>query len=92
MGGLLVTDTLYSIIQLTGGYHTGSPIDLGWMTWYACWGAAALHPTMTTLAEPAPRGRSASAAGGWACWPRRRCWPRPSSWSSWCGAGTPRAW
>jgi hypothetical protein len=54
VGALLVTDTLYSIIQLTGGYHTGSPIDLGWMTWYACWGAAALHPTMTTLAEPAP--------------------------------------
>jgi signal transduction histidine kinase len=54
VGALLVTDTLYSIIQLTGGYHTGSPIDLGWMTWYACWGAAALHPTMDALAEPAP--------------------------------------
>jgi signal transduction histidine kinase len=52
--GLLVTDTLYSWIQLTGGYHTGSPIDLGWMTWYACWGATALHPTMSALAEPAP--------------------------------------
>jgi signal transduction histidine kinase len=54
VGALLITDTLYSIIQLTGGYHTGSPIDLGWMTWYACWGAAALHPTMQVLAEPAP--------------------------------------
>jgi signal transduction histidine kinase len=54
VGGLLITDTLYSIIQLTGGYHTGSPIDLGWMTWYACWGAAALHPTMRDLADPAP--------------------------------------
>jgi signal transduction histidine kinase len=54
VGALLVTDTLYSVIQLTGGYHTGSPIDLGWMTWYACWGAAALHPTMKALAEPAP--------------------------------------
>jgi signal transduction histidine kinase len=54
VGALLVTDTLYSVIQLTGGYHTGNPIDLGWMTWYACWGAAALHPTMNALAEPAP--------------------------------------
>jgi signal transduction histidine kinase len=54
VGGLLVTDTLYSIIQLGGGYHTGSPIDVGWMTWYACWGAAALHPTMRALADPAP--------------------------------------
>ena len=54
VGALLVTDTLYSIIQLAGGYHTGSPIDVGWMTWYVCWGAAALHPTMGALAEPAP--------------------------------------
>jgi signal transduction histidine kinase len=55
VGALLVTDTLYSVIQLSGGYHTGSPIDTGWMAWYACWGAAALHPTMRTLAEPAPQ-------------------------------------
>jgi signal transduction histidine kinase len=55
VGALLVTDTLYSVIQLSGGYHTGSPIDTGWMAWYACWGAVALHPTMRTLAEPAPR-------------------------------------
>jgi signal transduction histidine kinase len=54
VGALLVTDTLYSVIQLAGGYHTGSPIDVGWMTWYACWGGAALHPTMRTLADPAP--------------------------------------
>jgi signal transduction histidine kinase len=54
VGALLVTDTLYSVIQLAGGYHTGSPIDVGWMTWYACWAGAALHPTMRTLADPAP--------------------------------------
>jgi signal transduction histidine kinase len=54
VGALLVTDSLYTIIQLGGGYHTGSPIDVGWMTWYACWGAAALHPTMRALADPAP--------------------------------------
>jgi signal transduction histidine kinase len=54
VGALLVTDTLYSIVQLAGGYHTGSPIDVGWMAWYACWGAAALHPTMRALADPAP--------------------------------------
>jgi hypothetical protein len=55
VGALLVTDTLYSVVQPSGGYHTGSPIDTGWMAWYACWGAVALHPTMRTLAEPAPR-------------------------------------
>lgn len=93
VGALLVTDTLYSIIQLAGGYHTGSPIDVGWMTWYVCWGAAALHPTMRDLAEPAPprearltRWRLGLLAGG------RRCWPRPSRWCSWPAASTPRAW
>ena len=65
VGGLPVTDTLYSWIQLTGGYHAGSPIDLGWMTWYACWGAAALHPTMGALAEPAPPARSPPWGGSW---------------------------
>ncbi|HEX6678258.1 MAG TPA: sensor histidine kinase [Actinomycetes bacterium] len=54
VAALLVTDSLYTAIQLGGGYHTGSPIDVGWMAWYACWGAAALHPTMRTLADPAP--------------------------------------
>jgi two-component system, cell cycle response regulator len=59
VGGLLVTETLYSIIQLTGGYHTGSPIDTGWMTWYACWGAAPCTPPCATWPTRRPGGKSA---------------------------------
>jgi signal transduction histidine kinase len=54
VASLLVTDSLYTWIQLSGGYHTGSPIDVGWMAWYACWGAAALHPSMAELSEGVP--------------------------------------
>jgi signal transduction histidine kinase len=67
---LLLTDACYSYIQLSSGYHTGSPIDVGWMLWYAGWGAAALHPSMAVLGERATdrevqltRGRFALLAG-----------------------------
>jgi len=92
VGALLVTDTLYSIIQLSGGYHTGSPIDLGWMTWYACWGAAALHPTMRDLAEPAPPREARLGPWRLGLLAGRRCSPRRSRWCSCCAAGTPRGW
>ena len=53
---LLCTDAVYSVVQLSpGGYHTGSVIDVGWMAWYACWGAAALHPSMPRLSEAVTR-------------------------------------
>ncbi len=51
---LVVVDACYAWLNLTSGYHTGSPIDVGWMAFYALWGAAALHPSMTQLATPAP--------------------------------------
>jgi signal transduction histidine kinase len=48
---LLVSDVLYGLLQLAGEWHLGSPVDLGWIMFYACWGAAALHPSMRTLSE-----------------------------------------
>jgi signal transduction histidine kinase len=70
VASLLVTDACYSYIQLSAGYHTGSPIDVGWMLWYAGWGAAALHPSMASLGERAgsrdlqlTRGRFTLLAG-----------------------------
>jgi signal transduction histidine kinase len=70
ISSLFCVDSLYTWIQLSGGYHTGSPIDVGWMAWYACWGATALHPSMTELSEPGPdrevrlgRGRVGLLAG-----------------------------
>jgi diguanylate cyclase (GGDEF)-like protein/PAS domain S-box-containing protein len=49
---LLVTDTLYGLIQLHGTWNDGVPVDLGWIIFYACWGAAALDPSMRSLSEP----------------------------------------
>jgi signal transduction histidine kinase len=40
----LVADTAYSIALLGPGYEGGSWIDLGWLLFYALWGAAALSP------------------------------------------------
>ena len=51
--GLLASDVLYGLIQLNGAWETGGPVDLGWIVFYAAWGAAALHPDMTRLAESA---------------------------------------
>jgi diguanylate cyclase (GGDEF)-like protein/PAS domain S-box-containing protein len=49
---LLLTDFVYGIIQLEQRWNMGSPIDIGWIVFYATWGAAALHPSMTELTEP----------------------------------------
>ncbi|MGH9177354.1 MAG: EAL domain-containing protein [Acidimicrobiales bacterium] len=51
---LLGADLAYAVIQLTGSFNLGSPFDAGWMGFYLFWGAAALHPSMRTLSEPAP--------------------------------------
>jgi diguanylate cyclase (GGDEF)-like protein/PAS domain S-box-containing protein len=52
--GTLVSDSLYGLANLHPGWnwHDGNPVDLGWMVFYACWGAAALHPSMRALSEP----------------------------------------
>jgi PAS domain S-box-containing protein len=48
---LMLTDTAYAALALAGSYETGSAVDLGWMLSYAFFGAAALHPSMTTPVE-----------------------------------------
>jgi diguanylate cyclase (GGDEF)-like protein/PAS domain S-box-containing protein len=50
--GVLTSDVAYGLIQLHGGFHNGTVVDLGWAVFYAGWGAAALHPTMTELTKP----------------------------------------
>jgi two-component system sensor histidine kinase/response regulator len=45
---LMIADTVYAAMALTGGYETGNPADLGWMLSYVFFGAAALHPSMTS--------------------------------------------
>jgi diguanylate cyclase (GGDEF)-like protein/PAS domain S-box-containing protein len=52
---LLATDAAYGLIQLSGViYQNGGPLEAGWLSFYVLWGAAALHPSMRTLADPAP--------------------------------------
>jgi diguanylate cyclase (GGDEF)-like protein/PAS domain S-box-containing protein len=50
---LLITDVLYSASQLDQHARgIGGPVDVGWIVFYAMWGAAALHPSMYDLTEP----------------------------------------
>jgi signal transduction histidine kinase len=51
--GMLASDTMYALAPLTGAYGNPDPRDLGWLLWFACLGAAALHPSMRTLHERA---------------------------------------
>jgi diguanylate cyclase (GGDEF)-like protein/PAS domain S-box-containing protein len=54
--GILVSDSLYGLANLhpADNWSDGNVVDLGWILFYACWGAAALHPSMRALSEPAP--------------------------------------
>jgi diguanylate cyclase (GGDEF)-like protein/PAS domain S-box-containing protein len=54
--GTLISDSLYGLANLhaSANWHDGNLIDLGWIVFYSCWGAAALHPSMRALSEPKP--------------------------------------
>jgi len=47
--GVLGADCAYGWIQLHGSWQVGGPTDLGWVLFYVCWGAAALHPAIREL-------------------------------------------
>jgi PAS domain S-box-containing protein len=51
---LILTDVAYGAIELDGSYSMGSSLDVGWMSTYLLWGAAALHPSMRELSTRAP--------------------------------------
>jgi len=52
---LLATDAAYGLVQLSGViYQNGGPLEAGWLSFYLLWGAAALHPSMRSVSEPAP--------------------------------------
>ena len=56
LGCVLVTDTIYTTLQLYGTYSSGDALDAGWLVSYLLLGAAALHPSMTTLSQPGTEG------------------------------------
>ena len=47
-------DATYSIALLRGSYYLGHPLTIGWLLSSGCLAAAALHPSMRSLAEPTP--------------------------------------
>jgi diguanylate cyclase len=47
----LVGDAIYSFQQLNGTYYTGNLVDITWLAFYFLIGAAALHPSMASVAE-----------------------------------------
>src|SRR4051812_11326119 len=50
---LLVTDFAYGVVTLNGAYDGQVALDVGWISFYLLWGAAALHPSMRGLERPA---------------------------------------
>jgi diguanylate cyclase (GGDEF)-like protein/PAS domain S-box-containing protein len=51
---LLVTDFAYGVFTLNGTFDFQVVLDVGWISFYLLWGAAALHPSMREMSEPAP--------------------------------------
>jgi diguanylate cyclase (GGDEF)-like protein/PAS domain S-box-containing protein len=51
---LLLTDFAYGVVTLHNAYHHQVILDVGWIGFYLFWGAAALHPSMRELDQPAP--------------------------------------
>ncbi|HEY7630580.1 MAG TPA: EAL domain-containing protein, partial [Thermoleophilaceae bacterium] len=51
---LLITDFVYGLLLLHGTYTHQLWLDIGWIAFYLLWGAAALHPSMRSLAESDP--------------------------------------
>jgi diguanylate cyclase (GGDEF)-like protein/PAS domain S-box-containing protein len=50
---LLATDSVYTKMLLINTYNHQVFLDVGWIYYYLLWGAAALHPSMRTLEQPA---------------------------------------
>jgi diguanylate cyclase (GGDEF)-like protein/PAS domain S-box-containing protein len=55
---LLVTDCAYNYALLKNAYDHQLVYDVGWIAYLVLWGAAALHPSMRTLEEPAVESRN----------------------------------
>jgi diguanylate cyclase (GGDEF)-like protein/PAS domain S-box-containing protein len=55
---LLAVDSGYTLALLTDAYNHQLSYDVGWIAFYLLWGAAALHPSMRTLEEPALDSRT----------------------------------
>ena len=68
---LLAVDSAYTYALLTDAYDHQLSYDVGWIAYYLLWGAAALHPSMRTLEEPALESRTRLTPLRLACSPAR---------------------
>ena len=61
---LLATDFAYGLVTLAGAYDGQVWLDVGWISFYLLWGAAALHPSMARARarRPGPRRAPDAAA------------------------------
>ena len=64
LAALLTADSFYTVTLLNNTYHTGSPVDAGWLVSYLLWGAAALHPSMSELANPVKQSEDLTISRG----------------------------
>ncbi|HEX5224105.1 MAG TPA: EAL domain-containing protein [Solirubrobacteraceae bacterium] len=51
---LLISDGVYGVRMLEGGYSIAGVMASGWAVFFALLGTAALHPSMRLLSEPVP--------------------------------------
>ena len=54
----MATDSAYNFALLKDTYNHQLIYDAGWIFYYLLWGAAALHPSMRSLEEPAADSRT----------------------------------
>ena len=59
---LLATDFLYGLMLMQGTYDHQVWLDAGWIGFYLLWGAAALHPTMAEIDQPAVQSEGGAHA------------------------------
>ena len=60
---LLVTDSAYRVLTLSGNYRTGDLVDAGWLVSYVLVAAAALHPSARRDPSGAPRSAGGERGG-----------------------------
>ncbi len=61
---LFVTDAIYGWMLLHDGYMPGSGfLEIGWITFYVGFGAAALHPSMRHLSDRSPEAEAKVGMG-----------------------------
>jgi class 3 adenylate cyclase len=51
---LLIADPIFALDTIRGDHGSGGVADAGWILAYLFFGAAALHPSMPQVSEPAP--------------------------------------